>query len=334
MVFLQDGTVTVETVHLLTYGGSTVVDCLLFDRQPIYVWDAAHGVVLLSTTDGTLWTFDLTTESLRNVGYSSGALVRPVLSPDATQAVFESGPTDTGFDIRIVDLQSGASRLVRQIGAWEYFRAGLVPVRWLQSGVLLTPGEFECGFGGGLLKLDPNTGALAPISNGVVGVLSPSGVSQAYSAYANLADAPYIGQCGWHNTLFTAPLGARPTLIRKVANRDLYARDMRDDGSVLYTSDDSPGSNAAPAADMGLYLFSGGLSYKQFGEDRVGEWQSTVFVGPDAAIAAEALSSGPYGSVEVILVSLCKVSGCQASATAIDNPTGPYPTVSLMTVRP
>ncbi|HKW06917.1 MAG TPA: hypothetical protein VJS19_05050 [Candidatus Dormibacteraeota bacterium] len=334
MVFSQEGTVTLETVHLLTYGGRTVVDCLLFDRQPIYVWDAAHGVVLLSTTDGTLWTFDLRTESLRNVGYSRGDLLGPVLSPDGTQAVLESGPDDSGWAIKIVDLDSGASRIIRQVGPNEYFRAGLVPLRWLQGGILLTPGVLDCGFSGGILKLDPVTGGLAPVSNGEVGVLSQSGASHAYSDYSNLADANYLGECGWHNTLFTSALGAQPTLIREQANRDFDARDVREDGSVLYISDDAPGSDAAPAPDMGLYLYAGGVSYKQFGEDRIGEWQSAVFVGPDAAIATEQLSNGPNGSAEVILVTLCRSSSCHATATAIDNPTGPDPYVRLVSVRP
>ena len=333
LVYLQGAPpVDYESVHLLTVSGGAVTDCLLFDRQPILVHDAAHGTVLLSTGDGTIWTLQLSTGSLRNTGFSRGDLFGGVISPDATEAVFATGQSATGFDIDVVQLASGASRSVLHVGSNDYNHAGLIPLRWLQSGIIVTPGALDCS-PRGLLELDPRTGSLTQIADGVAGVLSSNGTQRAYSDYANLGDVPYMGECGWHNQLYAGPVGG-PTVVRSQQNHDFFPLDVRDDGGVLYSSDEGPNGTATPGADMGLYLYSNGVSIKQYGEAHAAYWTSAIFVGQNSAIATEDLASGQNGSVEVILVSLCSFSGCQPSSTAIDNPTGPYPAVSFLPVRP
>ncbi len=323
-----------ETVHLLTVRDGAVTDCPLFDRQPIQIHDAAHGIVLLSTNYGALWMLDIASRTLHDTGFSNDTIFNPILSPDATQAAVEVGQPNVGWQIQVIDLKSGADRTVRQTGPYDYNRAGLVPRHWLPSGILVSPGVWDCT-PEGVLKLDPSTGSLTSVANGETGVFSQSGAYRAFSGYSNLGDRQYQGQCGWRNVLFTGPLGGASTTVRSEANHDFSPLDVRDDGSLLYASDDlgaEPPTATTP--DMGLYLYTGSASIKQFGEDHNGEWQSAVFVTPQLAIASEQISSGQVGSVEVVLVSLCASINCQASATAIENPRGPYSSVGLVVVRP
>ena len=320
---------------MLTVNGSAVTDCLLFDRQPIYIDDAGHDTVLLHTHEGAFWTVDLPTGTLHKVGYSHGDLMGPAaMSPDATQAVVGRGTpgVSAAFWLYIVDLATGHSRAVLRIGIDDYNRASLWPVRWLPAGIVLTPGVWD-GPRRRLLLMNPATGALSQMTAAQFNALSPSLTFSAADDHVELGDDPFNGQGLWPNRLTLGRVGGPATVVASHKDRAFSALDVSDGSALLYAADDAPLSTARPAADMGLYLYANGAAVKQFGEDRVGEWQAAAFVGSDTAIAAKQLSYYPSGSVELILVSLCSVSGCKASATPIYNAIGPSPSVRFLTIN-
>lgn len=326
-----------ETVRLVTVTAETVTEKLLYTGEDLHVWDAGHGIALVTVKRGThLATLDLHTGAVRDVGYSSPNGIGPgvALSPDGTSAVVSTGSSTGGWEIDAVDLARGTSRRVRSIGPNDYSRAGLVTERWLPDGLLVSPGVWDCARSG-LLSLDLNSGSLTHVADGEVGRLSPSGTIRAYSEKLDLGDGPYAGQCGWHNRLVAGPLGNEQTVIRSEKSRDIFPLSLMDDGTLLYVVDGAPLDTGLPAADTGLYLYDGASSVREFGEDRTGQWQSGVLLGSRRALVARQLTPGGTGTVEVDFVRLCDgTAGCQASSSPVETVSGHYPYIRLMVVRP
>lgn len=323
-----------ETVHLLTVQGTAVADKVLLDNADALVMDVGLGVAIVAAAHGTeLATLDLHSGALRTVGGSDGCGVGPgVLSPDSTKVALATRNADLSYELMIVDLASGAGRPLLRTAIDEYNRAGLVPLEWLPSGILVTPGVWD-GPHSRLLNLDPATGALTPLTDAQVDRLSSDGRLVAAAQHADLGDGPFNGQGLWPNRLTVGPVAASPTVVAMQKQRAFTALDLENDGTLLYTKDDAPLSTAQPAPDTGLYLYRNGASYQQFGEEVVIEWESAAIVGQNLALVGRQTAPGASGAVEFDLATLCAASGCHATSRPVLTVTGTYPGAFLLSVR-
>jgi len=324
-----------ETIDLVTiFGGSTTIRRLL-DQQKVSVLDANRSVALITTDNGDrLATLDVGSGAIRPLGVSSpGGLGPGVLSPDGRQAAVAARGADlSSYEILVVDIASGSLRHLLQIGPTEYNRAGLNPVGWSAAGILVTPGVWDC-LRKGLFVLDPESGKLTPLADGIVGVFSPDSSWMASSGQARLGDGPYAGQCGWVNQLTAGPLGSTSLVIAEQKNRDFSPLDVRDDGSVLYTVDDAPLAGAPPQPDMGVYLEAHGQIVQQLGEEHVSQWVAGKLIDPGTALVAKIVIQGNSGSAEIDLVKLCFATDCTTTPQTVASISGAYPSPSLIVLR-
>jgi hypothetical protein len=319
------------TIHLLTISGGSTTDRLLLAHQQVNVLDANRRVALITTENGSqLATLDLATAAIRGLGVKSAGGIGPgVMSPDGTEAAVAVRAADLAFEILVIDLDSGASRTLLQVPASSYNRAGLDPIGWSNTGILVSPGRWD-GPRHALLNLDPRSAKLTPVTDAQVDALSPDGTVMAAAGHSNLGDAPFEGQGAWPNRLMVGPIGGPAAVIAEQANRAFNVLDVANDGSVMYTADDAPFATRAPAADMGLYLETSGHSVHELGEARIGQWQAAGFIGGGLAVGASQTVGGAAGTVEVDLVSLCtSESGCTATTKPVETLSGMYPAARL-----
>lgn len=325
------------TIHLVKISGGVATDRVVLAHQQLRVLDANQRVALITTSNSTqLGTVDLNTAAVRGLGVSSpGGMGPGVLSPDGTEAAIAVRAADlTNYEILVVHLDTGASRTLLQTPAAAYNGAGLDPVRWSDTGILVSPGRWD-GPRYALLNLDPQTGAITPLTDVEVDALSPDARTIAAAGHAGLGDAQFEGQGGWPNRLTVGPIGAPATLIAEQMNRAFKVLDVANDGSVIYTADDAPLATRAPAADMGLYLETSGHSMHELGEARIGQWQAARFVGDGLALVANQTVGGSAGTVEIDLVSLCTSGGsCTATTKPLETESGMYPSAYLFVLRP
>jgi hypothetical protein len=289
------------------------------------VLDANRNIALITTSNSLqLATLSLDTGTVRELGLSSPGGMSGALSPDGTQAAIHVRNSDGTYEILIVDLGSCAVRPLIQIGPNEYNRAGLDPLVWTTAGIVVSPAVWDCSRAN-LLTLDPQSGKLTPLAQGPVGVFSPDGRLMAASAYVNLGEPQYSGQCGWHNRLTAGPIGLVPAVIAEQKSTDFTAFDIANDGSVLYLADDAPFASNPPAPDRGIYWETGGKSVRQLGETRIGQWVSGRFVTQGEALVSTVTRQGATGTVEIDLVSLCATSGCTPTIRPVETFSGMYP---------
>jgi hypothetical protein len=320
------------TIHLLTISEGSITDRLLLAHQQVNMLDANRRVALITTSNSTeLATLDLDTGGIRGLGVKAPGGIGPgVLSPDGAEAAIAVRAADlTNYEILVVDLNSGLSRILLQVPASSYNRAGLDPIGWSNTGILVSPGRWD-GPRHALLNLDPQSAKLSPVTDAQVDALSPDGTVMAAAGHANLGDAPFEGQGAWPNRLTVGPIGGPAAVIAEQANRAFNVLDVANDGSVIYTADDAPFATRAPAADMGLDLETSGHSVHELGEARIGQWQAARFIGGGLAVAASQTVGGAAGTVEVDLISLCTSdSSCTATTKAVETLSGMYPAARL-----
>ena len=329
-------------IHLLTVSQGSATDRLLLSNRPVAVLDANQRGALITTTNSTrlVW-LDFDTGAVRALPVrSAGEIEWGALSPDGTQAALSVRHADLrSYEILVVDLASGTVRLLLQVPASAYNRAGLYIWRWTTSGILVSPAVWD-GPRFGLSILDPKSGKQTPLAHEQVDILSPDSTMLAAAGHADLGDVQFDGQGVWPNQLKAWHVG-RPTLvIAEHKNRAFNAFDVGDDGSVMYLADGAPwnangsGPNEAPPApDMGIYVESDGESVQQLREVRVGQWAAGRFVGPGLALVAKIVNQGPAGTVEVDLVRLCSGSGCTPTTQPVETVSGKYPQPSLILLR-
>ncbi len=321
------------TIHLLTITGGSATDRFLLTHLRLSVLDANIRIALIATYNpNKLETLDLNTGAIREVGVTSPWGIGPgVLSPDGTQAAVAMQTVDlTSYEILVVDLASGAFRTLLQLPTSSYNRAGLDPIRWTSTGILVSPGRWD-GPRHTLLNLDPQSAQLTTLMEAQVDVLSPDATMIAAASHANLGDGPFGGQGEWPNRLTVGPVGGPSAVIAERTNRAFTALDVAKDGSVIYAADDSPSSTAAPTPDMGLNLETGGRSVLELGETRVGQWQAAKFIGNGMALAASQTAGGAEGTVEIYLVNLCIADGgCTPTIQLVETDSGMYPFAGLI----
>jgi len=325
-----------ETIDLVTVSNGSATTRRLIDHQPIALLAANQRVALIATNNYAQFaTLDIDTGAVRTFDVTSANGLWAALSPDGRQAAVRVLDADLqNYEILIVDLGSGAIRHLLQVPRSAYDRAGLDPLFWSASGILVSPGVWDC-FRNGLLFLDPQSGKLTPLADGIVGVFSPDGSWMASSSYASLGDGPYAGQCGWLNQLRAGPIGPPLAMIAQHQNRDFLALDVTNDGHVLYRVDDAPlvGSATAPAPDMGLYVEAGGQITQQLGEEHVSQWGAGKLIDPGTALVAKIVNRGNSGSVEIDLLKLCFATDCTTTPQPVASISGAYPSPSLIVLR-
>jgi hypothetical protein len=330
------------TIHLLKVSQGSTTDRLLLSNQRITVLDANQRGALITTTNSTrLATIDFGTAAIHALPVASAGGIGPgALSPDGTQAALSVRHADLkSYEVQVVDLASGRVHSLLQVPATAYNRAGLYVWRWTTSGIIVSPAVWD-GPRFGLSILDPRSGKMTPLAQGQVDILSPNSRKLAAADHANLGDVQFEGQGLWPNQLKAGQVGGSVAVIAKHKNRAFRAFDVDDGGSVIYVADDAPSSangglnEAPPAADMGLYVESGGVSVRQLGEVRVGQWAAGTFVGHGLALVAKIVNQGPSGRVEIEVVSLCSTSGCTATTKPVETVSGAYPQPSLAVLRP
>jgi hypothetical protein len=325
------------TIHLLTISGGSITDRLLLAHQQVNVLDANRRVALITTENGSqLATLDLATAAIRGLGVkSAGGIGSGVLSPDGAEVAVAVRAEDlTNYEIMVVDLNSGLSRTLLQVPASSYNRAGLDPIRWTDTGILVSPARWD-GPRHALLNLDPQSAKLTSVTDAQIDALSPDATVMAAAGHANLGDTQFDGQGTWPNRLTVGPMGGPAAVIAEHANRAFKVLDVANDGSVIYAADDAPFATAQPATDMGLYLETSGQSVHELGEARIGQWQAARFIGGGLAVAASQTVGGAAGTVEVDLMSLCTSdSGCTATTKPVETLSGMYPTGFLFVLRP
>ena len=320
------------TIHVLTFSGGSTTDRIVLAHQKLNVLDANRRVALITTSNSTeLATLDLNTAAVRGLGVTSpGGMGPGVLSPDGTEAAVAVRAADlTNYEILVVDLNSGVSRTLLQVPASSYNRAGLDPIRWTDTGILVSPARWD-GPRVALLNLDSQSAKLTPLTDAQFDALSPDARMISAAGHANLGDVQFEGQGGWPNRLTVGPLGAPAVVIAQQVNRAFKVLDVTNDGSVIYTSDDAPFATRAPAPDMGLYLETSSHSIHQLGETRISQWQAARFVGDGLALVANQTVGGSSGTIEIDLVSLCPSGdGCSVTTKTLETDSGMYPTAVL-----
>jgi hypothetical protein len=333
------------TIHLITITGGATTDRLLMANQDVRVMDANRRIALIAICQSTqLATLDLNTGAIRLFDVSSPEDISwGVLNPDGSKAaVLVRLAGFVEYDFRIVDLSSGASGVLLHLPPNVYNSAGLIPLRWTSSGILVGPGAWDCARYK-LLTLDPQSAHLTPITDVRVDAVSPDGTMMAAAGHADLGDVGNYGQCGWTNLITRGQVGGPYSLIAEQRNRAFWVIDVANDGSVLYGADDgfsaaqSQGSRVTtpPAPDAGVYLETGGSSIQQLPESGTGQWWTAgKLVGQGQALMAQQVIGGDSGVVEVDLVSLCTShSGCTPSVQPVERDSGSYPTAALILLR-
>jgi hypothetical protein len=335
------------TIHLITIAAGATTDRVLMANQDVEVLDANKRIALIATCYATeLATLDLNTGAIRHFDVGSPESISwSVLSPDGSKAAVLVRLADFyTYEFWIVDLVSGASRVLLHLPPTAYKSAGLVPLRWTSSGILVGPGAWDCARFK-LLILDPQTANLTPITDVRVDAVSPDGTMMAAAGHADLGDVGNYGQCGWTNLITRGPVGGPYSLIAQEKNRAFWVLDVANDGSVLYGSDDghfyalsqaSAGRvTAPPAPDAGVYLETGGSSIQQLPESATLQfWTAGKLLGQGQALMAQQVTGGDSGVLEVDLVSLCTThTGCTPSVQPVETDSGAYPTAALILLR-
>jgi hypothetical protein len=335
------------TIHLITIAGGATTDRLLMANQDVAVLDANRRIALIAICRSTqLATLDLNTGAIRLFDVSSPENISwGLLSPDGSKAaVLVRLAGFVEYDFGIVDLNSGASSVLLHLPPNVYNSAGLIPLRWTSSGILVGPGAWDCARFK-LLTLDPQSAQLTPITDVRVDAVSPDGTMMAAAGHADLGDVGNYGQCGWTNLITRGPVGGPYSPIAQEKNRAFWVFDVANDGSVLYGSDDghfyaqsqaSAGRvTAPPAPDAGVYLETGGSSIQQLPESATAQWWTAgKLLGPGQALMARQVAGGDSGVLEVDLVGLCTShSGCTPSVQPVETDSGSYPTADLILLR-
>jgi hypothetical protein len=324
-----------NSLHLLTISGDSISDRPLPVQQQVWVLDANQRIALIATANTTqLALLDLSTAAICNLDVRSPGDIGPgVLSPDGSEAAVLVRAADLmNYQIDIVDLGSGASRVLLQVPASSYHGAGLNLLEWISTGILVSPGVWD-GPRYGLLNLDPQSAVLTPLTEAQVDAVSPDATVIAAASHADLGDVPFAGQGSWPNRLSVGPVGGPSSVIAEQKNRAFRVLDVANDGSVIYSADDAPGATAPPAADMGLYLEASGHSIRQLSEARTSQYQAAVFIDQDRALVASQIAGGVAGTVEIDLVGLCTTdSACTVTTKPVETYSADFLSATLITL--
>lgn len=322
------GATVVGTIHEATVDHGVVADRTVFQTTSGELADSNSGYAILalprpgvpSLMNGPQpATVDLATGALRVYDIGPGSVFCILRSPDPTKLLVcqQAGPGGTQLTFLILDLRTGAQRVVAQVSP-DFGR----PIRWSDEGIFFTAL-------GGASEVDPQTLAVMRIkADATVTAVSPGGsylggTKNIYGGDASYcSDSIFLIRKDWTSIASGARQGSQSTLVSQ-AKKDFRIVDIADDGSVIYTESDCPPSYEMPWGPTSLYYFSGGRSTLQSGLSVTtpGFYMAATIshgiqLGGSVAVL-ERHVNGTLTDDEIDVVHLCSSDGCQPALTTI-----------------